>query len=245
MHTRLNQAPIIVSSDGVYKAASNWALFHTHFLTFEWARDAAGRKKKNQFHESLHAQLCLCNLSISFNFPLPLKTKLTEARRFDQLIPTISSKNTEVLWRGEKNLIHALKTRGSVLTHKHKRWAHLFKLVSTLNFPLNSAEGPVPEWVEPVVSICHNRWTFGLLSACPAKRMTLHILFQPFFCFGIIHHLWAPSLLRAALPLRHKWTKTVYDSMDSYFSLGTSNFAFLTAVNSNRHEAKETEAEQQ
>lgn len=33
--------------------------------------------------------------------------------------------------------------------------------------------------------------------------------------------------------------------MDSYFRLGTSNFAFLTSVNSNRHEEKETEAEQQ
>lgn len=37
-----------------------------------------------------------------------------------------------------------------------------------LNFTLNSAEGPVPEWVEPVVSVCHSRWTLSLLSACPA-----------------------------------------------------------------------------
>lgn len=116
-HAKRTLVPIIVSSDGVSKAPSKQTLFHTHFFTSEWVWKAGDRKKNIQFHKSLHALLCLCNLSSSFHFPLPLTTKLTEAQRFDQSIPI--SKNTEVLWSDENNLIHALKTRGSVLTHRH------------------------------------------------------------------------------------------------------------------------------
>lgn len=53
-------------------------------------------RKINQFHESLHARLYLCNPSISFHFPPQLKTELTEAQSFDQSILISSLENTEV-----------------------------------------------------------------------------------------------------------------------------------------------------
>lgn len=63
------------------------------------------------------------------------------------------------------------------LTHKHTLWAHTLELSSTSHFTLISAEGPVPEWVEPVVSVCQNRWTLDPLSTFPAKQMTCLLLF--------------------------------------------------------------------
>lgn len=123
-------------------------------------------------------------------------------------------------------------------------WAHTLELSSTLRFTLNSAEGPVPEWVGPVVSVCQNRWTLDPLSAFPAKQMTcLLLFFQPSFRLDIFRHFRASSHF-AALPLRHKRVKTVSVGMDSYFGLGTSIFAFSTSVNPSRHGEKETTAEQ-
>lgn len=80
----------------------------------QWAQDAVYRKRKiTNFTNQLHAQLCLCDLSVPFFFfffvffPLPLKGKWAEAQRFDQSIPSSSfskkgkkkreKKNTEVL----------------------------------------------------------------------------------------------------------------------------------------------------
>lgn len=138
------------------------------------------------------------------------------------------SKNTEVWWSDENDLIHALDTWGSALTHKHTLRAHTLELSSTSHFILISAEGPAPEWVGPVVSVCQNRWTLDPLSAFPAKQMTWLLLLQPSFRLYIFCHLWASSHLFVALPHRHKQIKTVSVGMDSYFSLDTI-FAFLTS----------------
>lgn len=118
------------------------------------------------------------------------------------------SKNTEVWWSDENNIIHALGTWGSALTHTNSHnWAHPLELSSTLQFTPSSAEGLVPEWEGPVVSVCQNRWTLDPLSACPAKQMTCLLLSQPSFRLDIFRHLRVSSLLLAALPLRHKWIK--------------------------------------
>lgn len=215
---------IIVSSHGDCKAPSNLALFNIISSSFtEWEMLEI-KKKNNQFHESFHARLYLRNLSISFHFPLSLKTKLTDAQSFDQSIPIPYFKNTEVWWRVENNLIHVLDTWGSALTHKQTLWAHTLELYSTLHFTLISAEGPVPEWVRPVVSVCQNRWTLDPLSAFPAKQITCLLLPQPSFRLYIFHHPWASAHLLPALPQRQKQIKTFSVGMVGYFGLGASIF---------------------
>lgn len=124
-------------------------------------------------------------------------------------MPILYFKNTEVWWSDENNWIHVLDTWGSALTHKQTFWAHTLELYSTLHFTLISAEGPVPEWVRPVVSVCQNRWTLDPLSAFPAKQMTCLLLPQPSFRLYIFYHHWASAHLLAALPLRQKGIKTV------------------------------------
>lgn len=114
-------------------------------------------------------------------------------------------------------------------SHKQTLWAHTLELSSTLHFTLISAEGPVPEWVRPVVSVCQNRWTLDPLSAFPAKQMTCLLLSQPSFRLYIFYHPRAAAHRLAALPQRQKHIKRVFVGMDGCFCLGTSIFASATS----------------
>lgn len=178
----------------------------------------------------MHGYTAIC--PFLFIFRCHSKNNFTEAQSFHQSIPIFCFKSTEVWWSDENDLIHALDTWGSDLTHNSHT---LLNSPPPCNFTLNSAEGPVPEWVGPVVSVCQNRWTLDPLYACPAKQMARLLPSQPSFRLDIFRHLRASSHFLAALPLRHKQIKTVSVGMDSFqFMYFYSIFAFSTSVNPSR-----------
>lgn len=164
----------------VSKALSKRALIHTFFLIpiFDWIRDTGNRKENNQFHESLHAQLCLCTPSISFIFHCQSRLSWQRHKGLISQYQTPVSKIQKVWWSDGNNCIHALKFRSGVFPHKHTQWIQSpfwfkfdFKLKRGSNTNVSrtcSFLSARPDGHE----IC--------LGACTAKQMTYHLLPQPF-----------------------------------------------------------------
>lgn len=116
-------------------------------------------------------------------------------------------------------------------THK-KLWGLIPELSSTSHFTLISAEGPLPEWEGPVVSVCQNRWTLDPLSAFPAKKINKKnpclFLSQSSFRLDLFQHHRSSTHFLSALPLRCKQIKTVFIGIDSYVELGYFYFCFFS-----------------
>lgn len=107
------------------KALSKRAFIQTFFFSFffwyipifDWIQDTGNRKENNQFHESLHAQFCLCTPSISFIFHCQSPLSWQRHKGFISQYQSPVSKIQKVRWSDEKNCIHALKPRSAVLPH--------------------------------------------------------------------------------------------------------------------------------
>lgn len=177
---------------------------------FDWIRDTGNRKENNQFHESLHAQLCLCTPSISFIFHCQSRLSWQRHKGLISQYQTSVSKIQKVGWSDGNNCIHALKFRSGVLPHKHTQWIQSpfwfkfdFKLKRGSNTNVSrtcSFLSARPDGHE----IC--------LRACAAKQMTYHLLPQPF------SYMMMQLFFCDVPPPRLKRTKMVSVGRNAYFS---------------------------
>lgn len=110
----------------VSKALSKRAFIQTIFFIYipilDWIRDTGNRKENNQFHESLHAQFCLCTPSISPIFHCQSQLSWQRHKGFISQYHAPVSKIQKAWWSDEKNCIHALKPRSAGLPYKHTQW---------------------------------------------------------------------------------------------------------------------------
>lgn len=122
----LPRYPVPFASDGSLKLCQNVHSFKLFFFSFQpicdWIRDTGNRTKNNQFHESLHAQSCLCTPSIPFIFHCPSRPSWQRHKGLISQYQTPVSKIQKVWWSDGNNWIHALKPRSGVLPHKHTQW---------------------------------------------------------------------------------------------------------------------------
>lgn len=116
--------PVLSASDGSLKPCQSVRSFKLFLFEpiFDWIWDTGKRKKNNQFHESLHAQSCLCTPSIPFIFHCQSQPSWQRHKGLISQYQTSVSKIQKVWWSDGNNWIHALKPRRGLLPHKHTQW---------------------------------------------------------------------------------------------------------------------------